>query len=68
MCLCFVFLGVLTNESDELGNKRCWQIVTHPGDDLEAGTVFLETNWKFLKAVKVGETITASVSVTGCCS
>lgn len=27
------------------------------------GTVFLETNWKFLKAVKVGETITASVSV-----
>jgi acyl dehydratase len=27
------------------------------------GTVFLETNWKFLKAVKVGETITASVRV-----
>ncbi len=27
------------------------------------GTVFLETNWKFLKAVKVGETITASVVV-----
>lgn len=28
------------------------------------GTVFLETNWRFLKAVKVGETITASVKVT----
>ena len=27
------------------------------------GTVFLETNWKFLKAVKVVDTITASVSV-----
>ncbi len=27
------------------------------------GTVFLETNWKFVKAVKVGETITASVTV-----
>jgi acyl dehydratase len=27
------------------------------------GTVFLETNWKFLKAVKVGETITATVTV-----
>ena len=27
------------------------------------GTVFLETNWKFVKAVKVGETITASVKV-----
>ncbi len=27
------------------------------------GTVFLETNWKFLKAVKVGETITATVKV-----
>lgn len=27
------------------------------------GTVFLETNWKFLKAVGVGETITASVAV-----
>lgn len=27
------------------------------------GTVFLETNWKFLKAVKVGETITATVEV-----
>jgi acyl dehydratase len=28
------------------------------------GTVFLETNWKFLKAVKVGETIKATVKVT----
>jgi acyl dehydratase len=27
------------------------------------GTVFLETNWKFPKAVKVGETITATVTV-----
>lgn len=27
------------------------------------GTVFLETNWKFLKAVKIGETITATVKV-----
>jgi acyl dehydratase len=27
------------------------------------GSVFLETNWRFVKAVKVGETITASVSV-----
>lgn len=27
------------------------------------GTVFLETNWKFLKAVAVGDTITASVTV-----
>ena len=27
------------------------------------GTVFLETNWKFVKAVRVGETITASVKV-----
>ncbi len=27
------------------------------------GTVFLETNWKFLKAVHVGETITATVTV-----
>ena len=27
------------------------------------GTVFLETNWKFVKAVKVGETITATVEV-----
>lgn len=27
------------------------------------GTVFLETNWKFVKAVKVGEAITASVTV-----
>lgn len=27
------------------------------------GTVFLETNWKFLKAVGVGETITASVTI-----
>lgn len=27
------------------------------------GTVFLETNWKFAKAVKVGETITATVTV-----
>ena len=25
------------------------------------GTVFLETNWKFVKAVGVGETITATV-------
>lgn len=29
------------------------------------GTVFLETHWKFVKAVKVGETITASVTVEG---
>lgn len=28
------------------------------------GTVFLETNWRFVKAVKVGETITAEVTVT----
>ena len=27
------------------------------------GTVFLETNWRFVKAVLVGETITASVKV-----
>jgi acyl dehydratase len=27
------------------------------------GTVFLETHWRFVKAVKVGETITASVKV-----
>lgn len=27
------------------------------------GTVFLETSWKFVKAVKVGETITATVTV-----
>jgi acyl dehydratase len=27
------------------------------------GTVFLETNWRFVKAVHVGETITASVKV-----
>jgi acyl dehydratase len=27
------------------------------------GTVFLETNWRFLKAVRIGETITASVKV-----
>jgi len=27
------------------------------------GTVFLETNWRFVKAVRVGETITASVNV-----
>jgi acyl dehydratase len=27
------------------------------------GTVFLETSWKFAKAVKVGETITATVTV-----
>jgi acyl dehydratase len=27
------------------------------------GTVFLETNWRFLKAVRVGETIIASVKV-----
>lgn len=27
------------------------------------GTVFLETNWKFKKAVKVGEEITAAVKV-----
>jgi acyl dehydratase len=27
------------------------------------GSVFLETNWKFLKGVKVGETITATISV-----
>lgn len=27
------------------------------------GTVFLETNWTFMKAVAVGETITASVTV-----
>jgi acyl dehydratase len=28
------------------------------------GTVFLETNWRFLKAVRVGEVITAEVCVT----
>jgi acyl dehydratase len=27
------------------------------------GTVFLETNWRFVKAVRVGETITARVKV-----
>jgi len=27
------------------------------------GTVFLETNWRFVHAVRVGETITASVKV-----
>lgn len=27
------------------------------------GTVFLETNWRFIKAVRVGEAITASVKV-----
>jgi len=27
------------------------------------GTVFLETNWRFAKAVRVGETITATVEV-----
>jgi acyl dehydratase len=27
------------------------------------GTVFLETNWRFVKAVRVGETIIASVEV-----
>jgi acyl dehydratase len=27
------------------------------------GTVFLETNWRFIKAVRVGETITASVKI-----
>ena len=27
------------------------------------GTVFLETNWKFSKAVRVGESITATVTV-----
>jgi acyl dehydratase len=27
------------------------------------GSVFLETNWKFIKAVKVGDTIHASVKV-----
>ena len=27
------------------------------------GTVFLETNWRFVKAVRVGDTITASVKV-----
>jgi len=27
------------------------------------GTVFLETNWRFVKAVRVGEAITASVKV-----
>lgn len=27
------------------------------------GTVFLETNWKFTRAVRVGETITATVKV-----
>ena len=27
------------------------------------GTVFLETNWRFVKAVRVGETITAGVKV-----
>jgi acyl dehydratase len=28
------------------------------------GTVFLETNWRFVKAVRIGETITAEVTVT----
>ena len=28
------------------------------------GTVFLETNWRFTKAVRVGDTITATVTVT----
>lgn len=28
------------------------------------GTVFLETHWKFVKAVRIGETITAEVTVT----
>ncbi len=28
------------------------------------GTVFLETNWRFLKAVRVGELITAEVCIT----
>jgi acyl dehydratase len=28
------------------------------------GSVFLETHWKFVKAVRVGETITATVTVT----
>ncbi len=28
------------------------------------GTVFLETNWRFVKAVRIGETITATVTVT----
>ena len=27
------------------------------------GTVFLETHWKFIKAVEVGESITATVTV-----
>jgi len=27
------------------------------------GTVFLETNWRFVKAVRIGETITASVKI-----
>lgn len=27
------------------------------------GSVFLETNWRFLKAVRVGETITANVKI-----
>lgn len=27
------------------------------------GTVFLETNWRFVKAVRVGETITARVTI-----
>ncbi|MGD9671763.1 MAG: MaoC family dehydratase [Hyphomicrobiaceae bacterium] len=27
------------------------------------GTVFLETNWRFVRAVRVGETITASVAI-----
>jgi acyl dehydratase len=27
------------------------------------GTVFLETNWRFVKAVRVGETITATVEI-----
>src|SRR5215470_16502486 len=27
------------------------------------GSVFLETNWRFVKAVRVGETITASVKI-----
>lgn len=28
------------------------------------GTVFLETSWRFVKAVRIGETITARVTVT----
>ena len=29
----------------------------------QPGTVFLETNWRFVKAVRIGETITATVEV-----